>query len=235
MDPFLHGERPAAPVGLRGHGLRALREAARVPVRQIAARVGVPPSRVYNWEAGRSRIPVQHVTDLAEVLRVEAGTLRAVLAHAPCTRAPASLTELRRLRRRTGLSQEHVARRVGTTRHRLGAWERGQQPPLHAVRRLAAVYGVPIAQVARAAGVPAPRLLDAHCWSPGDLPAVLVVLRHWSGLTQRELAERCGCSTSTVRAWERGRGHPSERTRLRVEQVYGLRDGLLLTAYPRSR
>lgn len=227
--------RSPAPVGLRGHGLRTLREAARVPVRQVASRVGVPPSRVYNWEAGRARIPLHHVTGLAEVLRVETETLREVLACAPSTPTPASLTELRRLRRRTGLSQAHVAHRIGSTRHRLGAWERGQRPPLSAVRRLAAVYGVPVAQVARAAGVPAPRLLDVRRWSRGDLPAVLVALRQWSGLTQRQLAEQCGCSTSTVRAWERGRGHPGEKTRVRIEQVYGLQEGALVAAYPIPR
>lgn len=229
------GLRPAAPVGLRGHGLRTLREAARVPVRQIAERVGVPASRVYNWEAGRARIPRHHLSDLAEALRVDTGTLHEVLARAPATRTTVSHTELHRLRRRTGLSQEHVARRIGATRHRLGAWERGQRAPLSAVRRLAAVYGVPIAQVARAAGVPAPRWLDARRWSPGDLPDVLLALRQWSGLTQRALAEHCGCSASTVRAWERGRGRPSERTRLRVEQVYGLPRGSLLAAYPIPR
>ncbi len=230
------GLRPGTPVGLRGHGLRPLREAARVPVRQVASRVGVPPSRVYNWEAGRARIPLRHVSDLAEVLRVETGALREILASAPSGPNPAGLTELRRLRRRTGLSQAHVARSIGATRHRLGAWERGQrQPPLSAVRRLAAVYGVPTAQVARAAGVPAPRVLDVQGWSRGDLPAALVALRQWSGLTQRALAEHCGCSTSTVRAWERGRGRPGERTRIRVEQVYGLPEGSLLAAYPAAR
>lgn len=229
--------RPPESVGLRGHGLRTLREAARVPVRQVASRVGVPPSRVYNWEAGRARIPLHHVTVLAEVLGVEKATLREVLARAPHTPPPppSTLTELRRLRRRTGLSQAHVARRIGATRHSLGAWERGQRPPLHAVRRLAAVYGVPIAQVARAAGVPAPRLLDVHRWSPGDLPAALLTLRQWSGLTQRALAEHCGCSASTVRGWERGRSHPGKRSRIRVERVYGLPEGSLLAAYPAPR
>jgi len=89
--------------------------------------------------------------------------------------------------------------------------------------------------VARAATVPAPPLLDPRRWSPGDLPQVLLVLRQWSGLTQHGLAERCGCSTSAVRAWERGRGQPGDRSRVRVEQVYGLSPGSLLATYPAPR
>jgi transcriptional regulator with XRE-family HTH domain len=230
--------RPAPPSspGVRGHGLRVLRRAARVPARQVASRVGVPPASVYNWETGRARIPVDHVPVLAEVLCIEAGTLHELLATAPPTvPPPLPVTQLRQLRRRTGLSQAHVARRIGTTRHRLGAWERGEPPTLSALRRLAVVYGVPVSRVARAAGVPAPLLLDPRRWSPGDLPQVLLVLRQWSGLTQRGLAERCGCSLSTVRAWERGRGRPGDRSRGRVERVYGLAPGSLLATYPATR
>ena len=77
---------------------------------------------------------------------------------------------------------------------------------------MAVVYGVPVARVARAAGVPAPDCSTCS-WSPGDLPLVLVALRQWSGLTQLALAEHCGCHTTTVRAWERGRARPANRTR----------------------
>jgi transcriptional regulator with XRE-family HTH domain len=237
-DFFDEVRRPAPPAspGIRGHGLRVLRQAAQVPARQVASRVGVPPASVYNWEAGRARIPVDRVPVIAEVLRIEAGTLQQLLASAPPTvPPPPPVTELRQLRRRTGLSQAHVARRIGATRHRLGAWERGERPPLSALRRLAVVYGVPVSRVARAAAVPAPPLLDPRCWSPGDLPQVLLLLRQWSGLTQQGLAERCECSTSTVRAWERGRGRPGNRSRDRVERVYGLPPGSLLATYPATR
>ncbi len=223
------------PRGFRGHGLRTLRQGAGVPVRRIARRLGITTATVYNWEAGRVRIPPSHVPALASVLDTEVPALTRQLIAAPVTRPRPPVPPLRRLRRRTGLSQEAVAQRVGTTRHRIGAWERGeQQPPLWAVRRLAAVYGVPVSRVARATGVVASPALDVRQWSRGDLAEVLRTLRSWSGLTQRAVAARCGSHPSSVRAWESGRTVPRARSRERLERLYGLPPGALLAAYPEA-
>lgn len=218
---------------VRGHGLRPLRRGAGLPVRRIAQHLGVRESTVYNWESGRVRIPGDHLPGLASLLGTSAPVLVPVLRASPPPGARGPVPPLRRLRRRTGLSQEAVARRIGTTRHRLGAWERGQvPPPLWAVRRLARTYGVPVARVAALAGVPAPRLLDPARWRPGDLPGVLATLRAWNGLTQAEVARRCGLHRTTVRGWENGRGVPSARSRERLEELHGLPAGSLRGAYP---
>ena len=218
--------------GLRGHGLRALRRGAGVPVRRIARGLGIHTATVYNWEAGRARIPESHVPALASILETEVPALTRQLIAAPVTRPGDPVPQLRRLRRRTGLSQEAVALRVGTTRHRVGTWERGEQPPLWALRRMAVVYGVPVARVARAAGVAASPMLDVRQWSCGDLAEVLRTLRSWSGWTQRYVAARCGSHPSSVRAWENGRTAPGPRSRERLERLYGLPAGALLAAYP---
>ena len=218
--------------GFRGHGLRALRQSAGVPVRRIARRLGIHAATVYNWEAGRVRIPASHVPALASILDTEVPALTRHLIAAPATRPRDPVTQLRRLRRRTGLSQEAVARRIGTTRHRIGAWERGEQPPLWALRRMAVVYGVPVSRLARAARVVASPLLDVRQWSRGDLADALRVLRSWCGLTQRSVAERCGVHPTSVRAWENGRTVPGPRSRERLELLYGLASGALLAAYP---
>lgn len=219
--------------GLRVPGLRVLRSAARLPASRVAEAVGVPAASVYRWEAGRARLPVRHLPTLAELLAVETAELRSLLAR-PGTPAPAPEHPLRRLRRRTGLTQAAVARQVGASRHSVSAWERGQVPPLGAVRRLARVYGVPVARVARAAGVAPPPLLDPRRWSSGDLPEALRTLRAWSGRTQAELAAQLGCSADAVRSWERGRGVPGAVLRTRLERTYGLGEGALLRAWPRT-
>lgn len=65
-------------------------------------------------------------------------------------------------------------------------------------------------------------------------PNVLRALRSWSGLTQRELAQRCGASTDSVRGRENGRLHPGPRFLLRLEILYRLPASALLAAYRQS-
>ncbi|HWJ09874.1 MAG TPA: helix-turn-helix transcriptional regulator [Nocardioides sp.] len=221
---------PAVASGHRGRALRTLRWRASVPAASIAARIGVPPSTVYNWEAGRARIPAERITPLAEALGMSAEVLVAELAAGPSasSRPGPPVSPLRRLRHRARLSQARAAAAAGIDRHALGSWERGNgTPPLAAVRRLAGAYGTPVAQVARAAGVEPPHLLDRARWRPGDLPAVIRTLREWAGLTQADLARRCGCSTAAVRTWESARVVPSARLLGRLELAFGLPAGAL--------
>lgn len=224
---------PAAPrTGVRGHGLRPVRQAARVPVSRIADGLGVPAATVYNWESGRARIPDAHLARLASLVGTSEPRLRKALHAARAVEQAAPASPLRRLRRGSGLSQDAVARRIGVSRHRIGAWERGTRPPLWAVRALATVYGVPVSRLAHLTRVAPPPLLDRRRWERGDLPRVLWILRAWSGLTQREVATRCRVHPTSVRAWEAGRAVPSARSRERLESVYGLAPGELRTAYP---
>lgn len=221
------------PAGHRGQGVRALRWRAEVSASAIAAALAVPVSTVYNWEAGRARIPDSHIPALADALGLTPAALVERLRRpaAAIERPGAPPSPLRQLRHRCRLSQARAAAAAGVDRHALGAWERGKAvPPLVAVRRLARTYGVSVATVARAAGVEPPRLLDRGQWRSGDLPAVLRTLRQWAGITQPELAARCSCSTAAVRTWEAGRGAPSARMRARLERAFGLPDGALAAA-----
>jgi transcriptional regulator with XRE-family HTH domain len=115
---------PARPAeGMRGHGLRQLRRAAGVPARALAHRLGVPVSAVYNWEAGRARIPHSVLSSLAEALDVPSSTLRAALGRAPVAPAPGTAgpaTRLRRMRLRSRLTQARAAERAGVHRRSRG-------------------------------------------------------------------------------------------------------------------
>lgn len=218
------------PAGHRGQNLRPLRLRAGVAATAIAAALGVPASTVYNWETGRVRIPEERLATLARTLGLAPADLTVGLASPVlAVHRPASPTSpLRRLRHRSRLSQSRAAVLAGVDRRSLGTWERGEAaPPLFALRRLGHVYGVPVSTVARAAGVTPPRLLDRRHWQPGDLPAVLRTLRLWTGLTQGQLAARCGCSVAAVRGWEAGRAAPSARLLAGLERALGLPAGAL--------
>ncbi len=229
---FDAARRPADDSGPSGRGLRAIRRAAGVSAATIARRLGVGVSTVYNWESGRARIPSDVITPLGDLLGIPGERLVERLSTSP-TRAgrPPTHSPLRRMRARSGLSQERAARAAGVHRQSLGAWERGEgTPPLAVVRRLARTYGRSVADAADAAGVAPPPLLAPQRWRPGDLPEVLRTLRDWTGLTQRDLARRCRCSVATIRAWEAGRSAPSSRLRRRTESVFGLAPGSLRAA-----
>ncbi|GAA4818885.1 helix-turn-helix domain-containing protein [Nocardioides caeni] len=224
---------PASSDGHRGQALRDLRWRCSVSVASIAGRVGVPASTVYNWEAGRARIPAERIPALADALDLSPDLLVGHLAvPAPVRDRPSPpMSPLRRLRHRARLSQTRAAAVAGVDRHALGGWERGAGvPPLAAIRRLAAAYGAPVAHVARAAGVEPPQLLDRARWRPGDLPGVVRALREWAGLSQSELAGRCHCSTAAVRTWESARVVPSGRMVTRLERAFGLPAGALAAA-----
>lgn len=217
---------------VRGHGLRALRHRSGSTVASLAAAAGVRPATVYNWEAGRVRVPAQALPGLAAVLGLTVPGLRAALVHPPAVREqPRPISGLRRLRLRRGLSQQAVATRIGCSRWSVRAWEDGRTPPLYALRGLARVYDVGVGEVAALAGVRCPPHLAPRTWTPGQLPAILRTLRAWSGLTQTELADACRCSPATVRAWESGRLQPGPVLRRRLEGHYRLPSGALVRAY----
>ena len=221
------------PTGLRGTALRGLRRARGLSGARLGLLVQVPASTVYNWEAGRCRIPLGHLRPLAAALDLEPALLCSLLRRGPvtATERPRPMGRLAVLRARHGLSQARAAASLGVSRSTLRLWEGGERPPLFAIRALAGLYGVPTSRVAEVAGVDFPRHLDPSTWRPGDLPVVLRVLREWSGLTQRAVGEHCGATQSTVRAWENGRTQPTAQFRHNLERVHRLPGGALLGAY----
>ena len=217
-----------------GRGLRRLRAAHGLTASELAHRVAVPVHTVYNWEAGSARVPRRQVQLLAEVFAMAVDNVETCLRRgpAPAVPDPEGQSPLRRLRVAAGQSQEQLSRSAGVARSSLRAWEHGAAPGLSAIRGLARALDLPAVELARRLGVDLPRELVPTAWRPGDLPAVLRVLRLWSRLTQAELARHCGCSSAAVRSWERGRSRPSERLRERLEVLYRLPPGALLRVYP---
>jgi transcriptional regulator with XRE-family HTH domain len=216
---------------VRAPGLRSVRRRRGTPVTRIADLLGVLPATVYNWERTRVALPLCHLEPLADLWGYEVDDLLRALRTTPQTTAHVSRSALWHWRRQSGLSQQQVADVVSVTPRTLRGWERGRRPPLYAVRMLARLYGLPVATVADAVRVEPPTVL-IRSWRPGDLPHVLRTLRTWSGLTQRDLAARCGCKPDTVRGWERGRAVPRRSRLLALERLYRLPSGALLVACP---
>ena len=224
---------------MNGHGsaLRRLRRARDLSAARVAELVGVSTHTVYNWERGTTHVPARQIEPLSRALHLRADDLRAALAGPDegCSPAARSLvgppSPLARLRLRAKLSQVAAAHTLGISRSSIRVYESGRPVPLAQLRRMAALYRVPLVRLAAAGGVRCPRELDLKTWQPGDLGRVLRVLREWSGLTQGELAVRIGASRDAVRAWENGRYQPGPSLRHNLEEVYRLPVGGLQRAY----
>jgi DNA-binding XRE family transcriptional regulator len=200
----------------------------------VAELLGVSTHTVYNWERGTTAVPARQLEPLSRALQVRADDLLAAL-EGGCVPVTGELvgppSPLALLRQRAKLSQVAAAHRLGISRSSIRVYESGRPVPLAQLRRMAALYRVPMGRLAAAGGVRCPRELDLKTWRPGDLGRVLRVLREWSGLTQGELAVRIGASRDAVRAWENGRYQPGPPLRHNLEQLYRLPEGVLQRAY----
>lgn len=221
-----HRPSPDRSAGYAGPGLRALRRRAGVPVAELARRVGVSPSTVYNWEHGRVRVPPVHVEALAVLLDLPVGDLVRVLrasAGLDVVQRAAPSTVLGRRRVDLRLTVSEVARRTGLARHRLAALEAGAPfGRASEVRALAEVLRCPPGALLRVHPVEDPLLLRPAAWAPGHLPRLVRAHRRWGGDTQAALARALGCSADAVRCWERGSATPAPTRRRALERRWRL-------------
>lgn len=57
----------------------------------------------------------------------------------------------------------------------------------------------------------------------GDIRGLLAVARKARGITQKELAERCGLAEVTIRQYETGRRFPNAETLKRITKELGVK------------
>ena len=126
--------------GFDGARLRAVRRAARLSQRDLAARIRADSAVIANYENGRAAPRVDRLRQLADALGVS-----------PSEFLPdhSGVSSLERLRVQAGLLQADVARLAGMTRTKYAAIERGQTATISPAdgRTLAWVLGVDIEAV----------------------------------------------------------------------------------------
>lgn len=88
--------------------------------KDVAQRLGVDPSSVYNWENGRSSPKLSLMPQVLEFLE-----------YVPIVSSSESVGEkVKALRRLMGVRQEDLARHLAVDPSTLGRWERGEGKPL---------------------------------------------------------------------------------------------------------
>ncbi|MBI4718263.1 MAG: helix-turn-helix transcriptional regulator [Planctomycetes bacterium] len=125
--PFCHlalrGQKPRSAAYPRevhtlGHRIRKTRSEPGLRQKDVAARLGVDPTTIYNWERNRSQPAVRFLF-----------LVRGFLGD-PLEATGTTLAErLRSFRRTAGWSQERLAAALGLDESTVNGWERGRHRP----------------------------------------------------------------------------------------------------------
>lgn len=151
-------------------------QATKLRQRDVATRIGVDKTSVFNWEAG---IASPHLKVLPAVIRF--------LGYDP-TEAGSTLGErLRAARRRLGLSHIDLAHQLGVDPTTLRNWEVGRHiPPVKYLPRINQVIGSETVDPA------------------APFSERLLAYRRTHGLRQRDLGRLLGVDQREISEWERG-------------------------------
>ncbi len=210
---------------------------------RLAEHMGVTPAAARCWETGKTFPTPNLAARLAELLEIPLNTIEALRPWpkgAANTKADGSGPDragLARLmiayRRRHGLTQKALAGLLGVSMTSVADWEQGRKfPEWHSLVRLADLFGLSTEDIERLRpphGTEAALRLLAPANASGlpdlghrSLAWLMLAWRHRQGVTQAELAKRCGVTQSAVSLWEKGREFPQGRTLLRLAGVLGL-------------
>jgi len=180
----------------RAHGLTALRTAAGLTSRALAARVHVSPSTVTRWELGERPCSDADRRRLAVALDLSSESVDQALGPLPLT-SLVPTPGLLAARLQSGLTLQQVADPVDVDPTTVRRWERSGRAPAGSIDRLLDRLGTDVLRPQ-----PAPRPPDPVRRNG------LAAMRRRAGLSARAIAELLEVSQSTVFAWERGARRP---------------------------
>jgi transcriptional regulator with XRE-family HTH domain len=189
--------------------------------REVAGALGVATTTLSMWETAGVPVPTRTAEQLADLL----GTDAVRLTGPPPAAASPDPRPLRRFRIEAGMAQREAAATLRIAVGTLARYEAGERvTPVAVVRRMAAAYQRPVAEVLAVSGVELVRLPPLP-WAPADVPMAIAALRVAAGLTKEQLARAVGRSGQTVSSWETGRRRPGPETCRSLETVFGLPPG----------
>ena len=156
--------------------------------KEVAEQLGVDTASICNWESNESQ-PMVHC--LPGII--------AFLGHNPLPEGDDLISKFKRVRSTLGLSQEQLAQKLGIDESTIAGWERGENLPVGAYRKLLEEF------VARDGDFPK---LSRPTSRTNFSPRKITALRRKLGLTKAALAKELGINANTLWRWERGDRKP---------------------------
>jgi DNA-binding transcriptional regulator YiaG len=191
--------------------LKALRQRFDLTQEELAKLLEVSPVTVTAWETAKSKPRASNLAQIVTLRGMDQAVVDKALGRQPAP-GPMKPAQIKRLRRKLGLTQADFARLLDVSGAAVTAWETGKTSPSRENRiALAALRGQ---------SREADRKLGRHAAagrlggesgadvSPADVKAIRAAL----GLSQKELAAKLGVSTNSVSNWETGRSRPRRST-----------------------
>ena len=121
-------------------------------------------------------------------------------------------------RKKLGLSQEELARKIGVSRSALSLYEIDRrEPDLETVKKIASLFGVTTDY-----------LLGLAKGGNTMLGKRINELRRASGMTQEELGKKLGVIKQTVSSWEKGISEVRNDTLITLSRLFGVTTDYLL-------
>ena len=186
---------------------------------ELANFLGVAQSTLSGWENGKFEIDDKNKIKLADFFGVSVDyllgreTSSARLWAGNDTYAPRKEVSilfsynLKALRKRVGLTQVELARKLHVANGTIAMWETGKREPnFETIQKIAEIFDVSIDD-----------LIGNHC-----MDNRLRQLRIKSGLSQKELADRLYVNQTAVSQLERGITTPNQNTLIKLCDMYGV-------------
>ena len=123
-------------------------------------------------------------------------------------------------RKKLGLSQEEMAKKIGVSRSALSLYEIDRrEPDLETVKKIASLFGVTTDY-----------LLGAEKGGNTMLGKRINELRRASGMTQEELGKKLGVIKQTISSWETDVAEPNHAATIAIAKLFGVTTDYLLGA-----
>lgn len=198
-----------------GNTIKELRTEAGMTQEELGMLLNVQNAAVSKYESGKVPLTGETLLKLSKIFNVSTDYLLG--AEEGNTMIGGKIAELRK---KLGLNQEELAKKIGVSRSALSLYEIDRrEPDLETVKKIASLFGVTTDY-----------LLGLAKGGNTMLGKRINELRKSSGMTQEEFGKKLGVIKQTVSSWENDLSEPNHAATIAIAKLFGVTTDYLLGA-----